>query len=721
MKTITRKSKENVQSVNIMNHKAAYFKNLQTLTVAEFMEHYLYTEALINILREPIVILYPNFKIKTANKSFFDTFYLTKEGITDKPFFELESGQWNIPQLKKLLKTVLPKSNHVDNLKIEHTFEHVGKKILILNARSVFLEGDSIHLIALAIDDITNLVEQEESSHFHKTLLEHIPAAVITTDSSYAIRTWNRGAEELYGWRAKDVIGKDSSFLRTEFPSYSRKPSIDKLFEKGYWTGHVKQQKIDGTPVDIYSTTTILKDKDSNILGSLSINRDITEQKRAEEKLQESQSNLAFLAEASKFLSSSLDYNTTLQRVAKSAVPHVADWCGVDMLDVHGELKQIAVTHKDPKKIAWAKAYRKTNPPKMSDTSGIPDVIRSGKSVLYPFITDEMIIASAKSKKELDLMRSLHMRSAMIVPVLINNKAIGAISFITSDNQRHYSDTDLAMAEELASRASLAIENARLYKEAQKEIAERKKLEKQKDEFIGIASHELKTPVTSIKSFAQVLRLKFTKEGNQQAADLLGKLDAQVDKLTSLIGDLLDVTKIEAGRMQFNDEYFAFDELVTELTEELQRTTNKHQLRIIGRTKHTIFGDRERIGQVITNLVSNAIKYSPYAKEILIQTSIQDGHVKLCVQDFGVGIAKEKQEKVFERFFRVSGPGKETYPGLGLGLYISSEIIKRSQGEIWVESTEGRGSTFCFTLPIKKRTSLSKRFQRISEESIKHE
>jgi signal transduction histidine kinase len=259
------------------------------------------------------------------------------------------------------------------------------------------------------------------------------------------------------------------------------------------------------------------------------------------------------------------------------------------------------------------------------------------------------------------------------------------------------------MVEDLASRVSLAIENAKLYRQMQKELVQRKKLEKQKDEFIGVASHELKTPVTSIKSFAQILRYKFEREGRSKEADLLGKLDLQIDKLTSLIGDLLDVTKIEAGKMLFTESMFDFDALVSEITEEMQRTTERHTLSIQGKTGKMIFGDRDRIGQVLINLISNAIKYSPQAKKINITVSLESGKVKVCVQDFGIGIRREKQDKVFDRFFRVSGPGKETYPGLGLGLYISSQIIKRSGGKIWVESVEGKGSMFCFVLPLDKQ------------------
>jgi PAS domain S-box-containing protein len=230
-----------------------------------------------------------------------------------------------------------------------------------------------------------------------------------------------------------------------------------------------------------------------------------------------------------------------------------------------------------------------------------------------------------------------------------------------------------------------------------RDITTRKQLESQKDDFMAIVSHELKTPVTSIKAFTQVLQNRFTRVGDGKSALLLGKMDAQINKLTSLIRDLLDVTKIEGGQLQFNEDFFSFDELVDDVIEEIQRSANKHPIEKQGATKKTIYGDKDRIEQVITNFLTNAIKYSPHAGKIIVKSFFEKGYVTLCVQDFGVGIPKESQQQVFERFYRVSG--NETIPGIGLGLYISAEIIRRQRGTIWVESELGKGSTFCFSLP----------------------
>ena len=239
------------------------------------------------------------------------------------------------------------------------------------------------------------------------------------------------------------------------------------------------------------------------------------------------------------------------------------------------------------------------------------------------------------------------------------------------------------------------------------DITERKRAEEalkkalqHKDEFINIASHELKTPVTSVKAFLQVVQNRLAREGNEKFVALLSKMDAQIDKLTALIADLVDVTKIEGGKLQFREEYFSFDELVDETIEEVQRTAEKHTIVKKGSTGTTIFGDRGRIGQVIINLLINAIKYSPDASNVIVESKADDNSgVTLGIQDSGIGIPKDMLGKVFERFFRVEGENTQTFAGLGIGLFVASEIIKRQGGSIWVESEEGKGSTFYFSLP----------------------
>ncbi|HLZ62283.1 MAG TPA: PAS domain-containing sensor histidine kinase [Ktedonosporobacter sp.] len=236
------------------------------------------------------------------------------------------------------------------------------------------------------------------------------------------------------------------------------------------------------------------------------------------------------------------------------------------------------------------------------------------------------------------------------------------------------------------------------------DITELKEANQRKDEFISMASHELKTPVTSIKTFTQALSYRFQKQGDEECLRILSRMDAQLDKLTKLISDLLDIAKIQTGKLTLREEAFALDELVVEIVDMLQGTT-RHQLLLEQRAPVLVFGDQDRIGQVLINLLTNAIMYSPQADKVAICLEKEQGNVVVSVQDFGIGIAEDQIEKIFEQFYQAADPLEKTYPGLGIGLYISSEIIKQHHGRIWVQSKKGAGSTFMFCLPVYEESS----------------
>ncbi len=249
----------------------------------------------------------------------------------------------------------------------------------------------------------------------------------------------------------------------------------------------------------------------------------------------------------------------------------------------------------------------------------------------------------------------------------------------------------------------LAIEDITQRKLAQEQEQRMQEL-KQREEFLSIASHELKTPLTSMKGYTQILLSRFRKAGDERAATLLGRMDGQLNKLIHLIRELLDVTTIEAGKLQWHYELFDLTALTEEVIEELGYMQQRYQIQVEGTIRSQVFGDRERIGQVLTNLLSNAMKYSPAATLVCVKLQEDAETVTVSVQDFGIGIDPAKREQIFERFFRVSDPEHATFPGLGLGLYISAEIVKEHAGRIWVESQPGAGATFFFSLPLPSRT-----------------
>ena len=232
------------------------------------------------------------------------------------------------------------------------------------------------------------------------------------------------------------------------------------------------------------------------------------------------------------------------------------------------------------------------------------------------------------------------------------------------------------------------------------DITDLKYLLKQKDDFIGIASHELKTPITTIKAYTQVLEEMLKINGDAAELSIISKLDKYVEKLTNLINDMLDATKMMSGHLQFNYSTFKFDDLVNEIVSDLQLTMTKKIDVQLSAGQALVKTDKEKIEQTITNLVNNANKFSPSAEKIIVRTFAKENKVFCEVEDFGIGIKKENVEKIFEQFFRIDNHVKNTFPGIGLGLFISSEIIKREGGKISVRSKEGEGSVFSFSLPI---------------------
>jgi signal transduction histidine kinase len=217
-----------------------------------------------------------------------------------------------------------------------------------------------------------------------------------------------------------------------------------------------------------------------------------------------------------------------------------------------------------------------------------------------------------------------------------------------------------------------------------------------------MASHELKTPVTSLKGFTNVLQRRLAKQGDTQGLHYLTRMDAQLNKLTALISDLLDISRMQSGKLALRTEPLDLDALINETVETMQATTVTHRLLIEGRTGARVLGDPDRLAQVFINLLTNAIKYSPGADKVIVRL-LRENELEqaiVSVQDFGLGIDESHHEKIFERFYQVNDPEGKTYPGLGIGLYISHEIILRHQGRMWVQSHKGEGATFFVALPL---------------------
>ena len=235
------------------------------------------------------------------------------------------------------------------------------------------------------------------------------------------------------------------------------------------------------------------------------------------------------------------------------------------------------------------------------------------------------------------------------------------------------------------------------------EIETRKRAENKKDEFISIASHELKTPLTSIKGYVQLLERSLEKAEPEVLKMHIQKANQQLNKLNDLVADLLDISKMESGKMAFAEKMFSIGQFLNNVVDIMQHSNPDIHLKLENSVSVEVFGDEHRIEQVLINFITNAIKYAPGVNRVEMKITTEDKNVRFSVRDFGIGIAEDQQSKVFEKFYRVDETSMR-FQGLGIGLYISSEIIKRHGGNIGVNSVPGEGSEFYFTLPLTKKT-----------------
>ena len=446
-------------------------------------------------------------------------------------------------------------------------------------------------------------------------------------------------------------------------------------------------------------------DDSGDVKLAVNIFKDFTKHKRSEE-------NLKFLDEANQVLGSSLDYKETLENIAKLTVPRFADWCAVDIKEVDHP-QRIAVAHKDPEKLEWAKEFSRKFPPRWDAKTGAGNVLRTGKSEIYPNITEEMLISSGRSEAYLEYIRQLGMTSVILVPLKSRNQTFGVITMISAESGRHYDEYDLKCAEELAQRASIAVDNAILYKHAQEAIRLR-------DEFLSIASHELKTPLTSLSLQIQLADrgLKRERELLESADRLVRVFDSsnkQVRRLTTLVDELLDVSRIQAGRFTFDFVMINLSNLVKDVVQRMSDQLIKAGCSVNLAIEDGIWGefDSLRIEQILNNLLSNAIKYA-CGTSINIELKRVDAKVQLVVEDHGPGIPVEQQASIFDRFVRAKNAAN--IAGMGLGLFIVREIVRGHAGTIKLDSDRGRGAKFTIDLPLqaKRRAAETEYIQRSS-------
>jgi signal transduction histidine kinase len=414
------------------------------------------------------------------------------------------------------------------------------------------------------------------------------------------------------------------------------------------------------------------------------LTREASERQRAEAALR-------FVAEVSTTLAESLDYEEALKRVVDLAVLFLADWCVIDLLDGSGVMRRVAAGHRDPaaQEVLMELRRHRTEwgSPRLA-----AEVLACGRSLLLPEVTDELLERYLDDPELRALVKRLGVHSSMVVPLLVRGRAIGAMTFSSSNPQRRFEPSDLALGEELARRAAVAIDNARLYREAQEAIQLR-------DEFLSIASHELNAPVASLQMLVEGLEERAAAGKPESTARVVQLVGRQVGRLGRLVRELLDVQRIQRGVFELAlgpvDLVALVNDVVARQAEDIAHAGCQVTVQAPAQLRGQ--WDEVRLEQVVTNLLSNALKFGRGGPVLLALSELPGDRVRLVIEDHGIGIPPDRLPHIFGRFERAVS--SRSYGGLGLGLYIVHQIVAALHGTVWVESAPGHGATFTVELP----------------------
>ncbi|HLJ65822.1 MAG TPA: PAS domain-containing sensor histidine kinase [Chloroflexota bacterium] len=549
-----------------------------------------------------------------------------------------------------------------------------------------------------------------------RTIIGAAPLPIVSLDVEGNVTSWNRAAEAIFGWNETDVLGKPSPTIPED-----EKPASDAVLRHVLEGETVRglrrtRRRKDGSSIELSIYTAPQLDAQGQVVGTVILAEDITEAVRAQEERElllraeqeaRDQAVLAgrrfrFLAEAGSELSSSLDYETTLGSVARLAVPRIADWCSVLVVERDGEARQLATAHVDPAKVQLAEQLAVEYPYDPEGTTGAPAVIRSGAPELIREIPDELLEQVSPDERILGILRDLGLKSSMTVPMVARSRVVGAITFVSAESGHLFGEDDLLLAEELASRAALAVDNARLYREVVELVG-------QKDEFLAAAAHDLKNPLAIMKTLAQMLSKRVAREETPDVPrllDVLSRIDVAATRMAGQINELLDIARLQMDRPLDLDRRPAdLLPVLAEAVDEYRHLTDRHCI-CFSSSVQTLPGDWDvvRLERAISNLLSNAVKFSPEGGEILVSINVEEGGSEgwatITIRDRGIGIPGRDLPHVFERFYRGENVTRRI-AGTGIGLFGVRQVVEQHGGRVAIESELGAGTHVSVRLPLR--------------------
>jgi PAS domain S-box-containing protein len=500
-------------------------------------------------------------------------------------------------------------------------------------------------------------------------------------DAGFIIEV-NDNFEQLFGFTAAEVIGKhmtdnialpeDADALAKHFQDPPQ-PIYDRV---------LRRKNGPTFSAEMRAKELVYRGRNVRIVSV----RDVTERKRNLETLR-------FMADASIMLTRSLDLEAIFAQITGFLVSRFADSCFIHKLQEDGSIHQVALAHVDPARQALLAEIEQYYPSRSDADCGYAKVIRTGEAEFIPEISDEMRNALAQKPEHLALLKRLGTVSSIAIPLKIQDKIWGALTVTMDKSRRYYTMNDFTLLEDLVRHIAVLIQNVQLYEALQDAVRFR-------DEFLAVASHELKSPITSLRGFAQ-MSLRQVRKGEinpQTIQRSLEVIEKQTNRLSNYITELLDVSRISTDRLIIHREQTDIVSLAEDLVQVLQTTTTKHLIQLHAPDSVVANFDPLRIEQVTANLINNSIRYSPQGGPIDVEISTpSENSVRIAVRDRGVGIPEGQRTNLFDRFYQ--GLEKGYSGGMGVGLYISKHIIDLHDGRIWAEFPEEGGTVFLVELP----------------------
>ena len=581
--------------------------------------------------------------------------------------------------------------------------------------------ADLISLTLFAINGVLlssighRMLGAEMDQQRFAAIVESSNDAIIAKNLESLITAWNAGAERLFGYPADEAVGRSIMIIIPD----------DRAEEEARVIGHVRagrrvepfetvRRRKDGSLVDVWVTISPIRDLTNTIVGASTIASDITERKRVEQMREEliererlahdeavaARDRLAFLAEVGALLTSSLDYEQTLDRAVHLALPRLGDYCNVVVQDEDGQLRHVACGHVEREKEPLVRALtdRLFSHPSARAITFTDAIMKSGRTTVVPHA--QVLAATATQIGELDaelvrLGMELKPYSYAGAPLHVRGRVVGVMSFGTTEDHSHrdYAPADVELVEEFARRVSVAIENARLFRHADE-------LNRLKDEFLATLSHELRTPLNAVLGWSRMLGSGHLDQARVTQA--VEAIERNALAQSKIVDDILDVARGMSGNLKLDIRPLDLSEVAHRAVDAIAPAAmaKKIHVDVQAREPVSVSGDPERLQQVVWNLLSNAVKFTPPGGSVTVNVVAVEDHAELHVMDTGVGIPQWFLPYVFDKFRQADASFTRQHGGLGLGLAIARHLIELHGGSIEARSAgEGSGATFVVRLP----------------------